>query len=135
VAILAQFAQQPRRDFRTGSWQRAEQVVIGMLRKELFDLLTIVLQLRLQHPQLFSACHGQTTLGLGQRVRSAKVRRLRENLEPFLVGLRSVEFMGVEKLFPAAFAGADQSLGGGKASTNAQAPGQTQSSKAASAAG
>jgi hypothetical protein len=47
-AILPQFGQQPLRNFRACPRQRAEQVVIGMLRKQFFDLLTIVLQLRLK---------------------------------------------------------------------------------------
>src|SRR5690349_1895433 len=68
MAILPQFAQQPRRDFGASSRQRAEQLVVGVLGKQLFDLLAVILQLRLQYPQLFGTRHGQATLGLAKGV-------------------------------------------------------------------
>ena len=80
-AILPQFAQQSRRDFGAGPRERAEQVMVGVLGKKLFDLLAISLQLRLQHPQLFSTRDGQAALRLGQGLRSAKSGGLRKELE------------------------------------------------------
>ena len=60
-----------------------------MLGKELFDLLTIVLQLRLQHPQLSDASHCQTTFGQGKSVRRTKFGRLAKELQTPLVGFGS----------------------------------------------
>ena len=75
-------------------------------------MLTVVIQLRLQHPQLPGARHGQAALGLGEGFRSAKVSGFSEKLEPFLVGFGSRQLMGVEKFLPSAFAGAGQGLRG-----------------------
>jgi hypothetical protein len=50
LAIIPQFGQQARRQLGADSRQRAEQVMVGVLAKELFDLLAVVVQLRLQHP-------------------------------------------------------------------------------------
>jgi hypothetical protein len=41
-AILARFGQKPGRQLGTRSGQRAEPFMVGVLRKELFDLLTVV---------------------------------------------------------------------------------------------
>jgi hypothetical protein len=37
--------------------------MVGVTGKGLFDLLAVVVQLRLQHPQLPGARHGQAALG------------------------------------------------------------------------
>jgi hypothetical protein len=78
--------------------------VVGVLGKELFDLLPVVVQLRLQHPQLFGTRQRQATLGLGKAVGSTQLQGLGKELQPLLVGFRSRQLMGVKEFFPTAFA-------------------------------
>ncbi len=52
--------------------------MVGVLGKEFFDLPAIIFQLRLHHPQLFGAGHGQTTLGLSEGVRRTRLDSLGE---------------------------------------------------------
>jgi hypothetical protein len=68
-------------------------------------LLAVVVQLRLQYPQLSGARHGQAAFGLGEGVGSAKVGGFHEELQPCLVGFGAGQLMGVEKLisFPELF--------------------------------
>jgi hypothetical protein len=70
-----------------------------VLGKELLDLLTVVVQLRLQHPQLPGARHGQTALGLREGLRGRKGQRLGEQLQPLLVGFGPGQLMGVKEFF------------------------------------
>jgi hypothetical protein len=99
LAIVAQFGQESRRQFGTGSRQRAEQVMVGVLGKEFLDLPAVVVQLRLQHPQLFGARHGQAALGLREGVRTAKLQGFGEKLQPFLVGFGPGQLVGVQEFF------------------------------------
>ena len=47
LTIVAQFGQQPRRQFGPRPRQRAEEVMVGVLSKQFFNLLAVVVQLRL----------------------------------------------------------------------------------------
>jgi hypothetical protein len=71
--------------------------MVGVLSKQFFNLLAVVVQLRLQHPQLAGARHGQAAFGLGEGFRSAKVGGFREELDAFFIRLRSIQLMGVEE--------------------------------------
>jgi hypothetical protein len=79
--------------------------MVGVLGKELLDLLAVVVQLRLQHPQLPGARHGQTALGLREGFRGRKGQRLGEQFQPFLVGFGSGQLVGMKELisFPELF--------------------------------
>ena len=80
--------------------------MVGVTGKELLDLLTVVVQLRLQHPQLPGARQGQAALGPRQGLGGRKGQRLGEQLQPVLVGFGPGQLVGVQEFFPAAFAGA-----------------------------
>jgi hypothetical protein len=69
--------------------------MVGVLGKELLDLLAVVIQLRLRHPQLPGARHGQTALGLREGLRGRKGQRLGEQVQSLLVGFGSGQLVGM----------------------------------------
>src|SRR5437773_8736759 len=115
TAIASQLAQKPRRQFGTGSRQRTEEVLVWMFFKELLDGLPIFAQLLFHGFEGGDQRQGQAALGAGNGFSSTKLLRPGEEAQALLVGLGTSESVGVQELFPAAFAGFAQGLGSGKA--------------------
>jgi hypothetical protein len=79
--------------------------MVGVLAKGLFDLLAVVVQLRLQHPQLPGAREGQAAFGLREGLRGRKGQPLGEQVQPLLVSFRPGQLVGMQELisFPELF--------------------------------
>src|SRR6266516_1188729 len=63
AAIGADLRQQPRRQLVARSGQAAEQIMIGMLREEFFNLGPIGVELTLEWAQEFDQANGKPALG------------------------------------------------------------------------
>ena len=86
-----------------------------MFFKELLDGLPIFAQLLFHGFEGGDQRQGQAALGAGNGFSSTKLLRPGEEAQALLVGLGTSESVGVQELFPAAFAGFAQGLGSGKA--------------------
>ena len=103
-AITADLAEQTRPQLRSGPWQRAEKVTVGMTLKKGLDALAIDIQLALEHAELPATRHGQQAFGRDKGGIAFPLPGVFKSRNAFLAGLRAVEPVTVEELFPLALA-------------------------------
>lgn len=109
-SIHRKFRQQARRDFGTRTGQGFKQGVVGMLLKTFGDQEAMFLNLLFKGAQQGGERHGQHTFGLADGVGHAQLHRPGKSRQPLLAFVRLPEPVGVQKVFPLAFARFDQCL-------------------------
>jgi len=98
--IRSDRGQKPGSQHLLGSRQTAKEIVIGMLGKEGFNLLTVFIQLLLERAQQLAQAQCQLAFGLGDRDRYFELIGLDENGQAFFQRLSSPEPMAMQELPP-----------------------------------
>ena len=113
-AFGTEFGEEAWSELFAGARQRAKEVVIRMLGKELGDARAVDLELCLESLEHLYETEREEAFGGAGRRGAAKFRGFGENIETCLDGIRSPELVLVEELFPLAYASLLQSGWGGK---------------------
>lgn len=101
-AITADLAEQTRPELRSGPWQRAEKVAVGMTLKKGLDALAIDIKLALEHAELPAARHCQQAFGRDKGGIAFPLPGVFKSRDALLAGLGAIEPVAVEELFPLA---------------------------------
>src|SRR5438045_2943319 len=99
-SIVPDFAEQPWRHFRSGSGQRAEEIVIRVACEEFLDAFAILLQLLFQNDQTFNHAQNQEALGALDGRRYLPLAGFAKGRDAALIGIFAIELVAMKERVP-----------------------------------